>query len=109
MITLILSFCERERQGHGIIMGVLHPLLLESVLFRGSRCCTSIMMPHTYSTGSVLWLSYEVSFVSVPAKECSKIEEILEVMTGTGCPTINLAEVSKFYVPSGRSWWRSVP
>ena len=107
IITLILSFCERERQGHGIIMGVLHPLLLESVLFRGSRCCASIMMPHTYSTGSVLWLSYEVSFVSVPAKECSKIEEILEG-TGTGYPTINLVKVCKL-VENRTMIWDWVP
>ena len=80
MITLILSFCEQERLGHGIIMGMPHPLLLKSI-------------PHTHPTGSVLWLSYEVSFVSVPAKECSKIEKIFE---GTGYPTPNL---------SGRSCW----
>ena len=82
---------------HGIIMGELHLLLLESVLFKGSRFGSSTMMPHPHPTSSELWLSYEVSFVSVPEKECSKIEEILE---GTGYPTPNL---------SGRSCWRSIP
>ena len=95
MIALKLSCCEREGQGH--YHGVPHPLLLESVLFKESRRGASIMMPHPHPTGPALWLSYEVSFVSVPAKECLEIEEILK---GTGYPTPNL---------SGRSGWRSIP
>ena len=96
MTTLILCFRGQEGKGHGIIMVVPNLILLESVLFKGSSCGASIMMPRPHPTGSVLWLSYEVSFVSVPSKEHSKIEKFLE---GTGSSSKNL---------SGSSCWSRI-